>query len=352
MKSSKTREMLKEQYLNCLKEGKIPWQAGWKNVKLYNGFSNHQYTGINKMLLQYLSNQRGYEDPRFFTFNQVKDMGLHLNETAKGNGIPIEFWSLYDRKEKKTITLVDFERIKVKEPERIPDIKWMVKNYHVFNGIHVEGLPELELSPEIELKETDHKRFVDTLIKNMGVIIVEKKLNDKAYYVPTDDMVVLPPYNSFFTDEDYYAVILHEIAHATGHESRLNRNIKNIYGSVDYAKEELRAEISSSFVNSELGIVTDTVMENHKAYIQSWIQIIEEQEKELFSAINDAEKIAEYMEEKGQLNIFLSQNKEAEEKEDLSSLKNTFNHSKDIVKSMDNVISEKKIQKSDACIER
>lgn len=352
MKSSKTREMLKEQYLNCLKEGRIPWQAVWKKLNLYNGFSNHQYTGINKMLLQYMSNQRGYEDPRFFTFNQVKDMGLHLNETAKGNGIPIEFWSLYDKKEKKTITLGDFERIKAEEPERIPDIKWMVKNYHVFNGIHIEGLPELELTSEIELEESDHKLFVDTLVNNMGVTLLEKKLNDKAYYVPSEDTVVLPSYNSFFTDEDYYAVVLHELAHATGHESRLNRNITNVFGSVEYAKEELRAEISSSFVNSELGIVSETVMDNHKAYIQAWIQIIEEQEKELFSAINDAEKIAEYMEEKGQLEKIVDLYKEVEDKKSLPSLKNTVNHTKDKVKTMNKAISEKKIQKSAVGVER
>ena len=186
----------------------------------------------------------------------------------------------------------------------------------------------------------------------MGVTLLEKKLNDKAYYVPSEDTVVLPSYNSFFTDEDYYAVVLHELAHATGHESRLNRNITNVFGSVEYAKEELRAEISSSFVNSELGIVSETVMDNHKAYIQAWIQIIEEQEKELFSAINDAEKIAEYMEEKGQLEKIVDLYKEVEDKKSLPSLKNTVNHTKDKVKTMNKAISEKKIQKSAVGVER
>ena len=119
----------------------------------------------------------------------------------------------------------------------------MVKNYHVFNGTHIEGLPELELTSEIELEEVIISCLSIHWSIIWGVTLLEKKLNDKAYYVPSEDTVVLPSYNSFFTDEDYYAVVLHELAHATGHESRLNRNITNVFGSVEYAKEELRAEI-------------------------------------------------------------------------------------------------------------
>lgn len=118
MKANKTRELLKKQYLDALGEGRIPWERGWGGSRLYNGTSNHTYKGVNKMLLQYLCTERGYTDPRFYTFNQVKDMGLHLDETAKGNGIPVEFWSLYDRENKKTITMEEYKKLKEDDLER------------------------------------------------------------------------------------------------------------------------------------------------------------------------------------------------------------------------------------------
>lgn len=95
------------------------------------------------------------------------------------------------------------------------------------------------------------------------------------------------------------------------------RPLGNTFGSIDYAKEELRAEIASSFVNSGLGIISSSVMENHKAYIQSWIRIIEDKESELFSAITDAEKIADYMEKTGGINLKMEEKKKSSLKVDI-----------------------------------
>ena len=95
----------------------------------------------------------------------------------------------------------------------------------------------------------------------MNVDYREPVGNERAHYNPTKDRVVLPPLDTFRSKEDYYAVKLHELAHATGHESRLNRSLGNTFGSIDYAKEELRAEIASSFVNSGLGLISNAVMQ-------------------------------------------------------------------------------------------
>ena len=317
MKPNKTREMLKERYLDALKEDKIPWERGWGASRLYNGTSNHTYKGVNKMLLQYLCTERGYTDPRFYTFNQVKNMGLHLDETAKGNGIPVEFWSLYDRENKKTISSEDYEKIKKEEPERAEKIRWLCRNYYVFNASHVKGLEPLQEQKIEPFDDSRLKLFTENLIKNMDVDYSEPVGNERAYYNSAKDRVVLPPSDSFRSEEDYYAVKLHELAHATGHESRLNRPLGNTFGSIDYAKEELRAEIASSFVNSGLGIISSSVMENHKAYIQSWIRIIEDKESELFSAISDAEKIADYMEKTGGINLKMEEKKKPSLKVDI-----------------------------------
>lgn len=317
MKANKTRELLKKQYLDALEEGEIPWERGWGVSRLYNGSSNHTYKGVNKLLLQYLCSERGYMDPRFYTFNQVKDMGLHLDETAKGNGIPIEFWSLYDRENKKTITMEEYEKIKEDDPEHAEKIRWMVRNYYVFNAIHVKGLEPLQEQKKETFDNSRLKLFTENLIRNMNVDYREPVGNERAYYNSAKDRVVLPPLDSFRSEEDYYAVKLHELAHATGHESRLNRSLGNTFGSISYAKEELRAEIASSFVNSGLGLISNAVMQNHKAYIQSWIKIIKDKESELFSAISDAEKIADYMEKIGGLNLKVEEGKKQSLKVDI-----------------------------------
>lgn len=298
MKPSKTRELIKELYLNALKENEIPWRKGWHNLYvLKNGASNHEYKGINKLLLSYISQAEGYTDPRFYTFNQVKEMNLHLSKEAKGKGIPVEFWSLYDLDKKKTISFKEYEEALERNPENL-NVRWMVRNYYVFNAKYIDGLKEYVIDKK-EASPSLQKEFVDTLIENMNVGYSEDVRSNRAYYSVTEDKVVIPSYNSFLTDEDYYSTLLHELSHATGHENRLNRSMVGTFGSESYAKEELRAEIASSFMSSEIGLLSDAGMDNHKAYIQSWIKIIEEQDNELFKAIADADKISEYLKENG-----------------------------------------------------
>ena len=309
MSQSKARELLKNKFLEALKEGKIPWKCPW--MKYQNGVSQHEYKGINKVLISYISMERGYTDPRFYTFNQIKEMKLHLSGESKGKGIPVEFWSLYDIIKKKTITIKEYEE---KYQDKKEDVRWMVRNYYVFNAKYIEGLPEFrDNSLDRSYMESDHKLFLDNLVKNMGLTF-DDTAGDSAYYLPSKDLVQLPPYNSFYIEEDYYETAFHEIAHATGHESRLNRDIKNVFGTIAYAKEELRAEIASTFLSADIGIFADRSIENHKGYIKSWIDILENQENELFKAIADAEKIVDYMKDKGEYEKIYTIQEEIENK--------------------------------------
>lgn len=143
----------------------------------------------------------------------------------------------------------------------------------------------------IEYKSNE---VVDSIIKNMGVDYEEK--GDRAYYSPSEDKITLPPMTTFHSEYGYYATKLHESCHATGHSSRLNRDIENRFGSQKYAIEELRAEIGSSFLMAELGLEADeTHVNNHKAYIQSWISELKNNPKVLFDAIKDADEIVDYI---------------------------------------------------------
>lgn len=302
MKLNKAREKLVDMYLNSLKEEKLPWYQGWDNVHQYNPITKTVYHGVNKTLLNIVSESRGYTDPRWLTFNQIKSNEWNL-ENAKGQGVPVEYWSVYDTLNKKSIAFTDYYDIVNKQPERLKDFKIMDRTYYVFNGSLVKGIPELELE-EKQNKILNPSPFVENLINKMGVRYQEH--GNRAFYVPDTDTVTVPESSQFHNRYAFEATRLHELCHATGHNSRLNRKIDNSFGTVDYAKEELRAEISSSFIAQDMMLEpSPSSLENHKAYIQSWIQILENEPVELFRAIKDADKICDFVINTGELEKFI-----------------------------------------------
>ena len=132
---------------------------------------------------------------------------------------------------------------------------------------------------------------------------------DRAYYSPTTDAICIPPKESFISESELYGTTLHEFAHSTGSEKRLNRQLKSYYAdSESYAIEELRAEIASVFMTVELGIkMSDSVVENHQAYVQSWLSQIKQDHNVLFTAIKDADKIADYLMDMGRVELLREQ---------------------------------------------
>ena len=179
----------------------------------------------------------------------------------------------------------------VEKNEDISQLSLYCKTSFVFNAKFIQGIPPLE--NKFTNNYIYSSPFIQNLIKNLGVEY--KEFGDKAYYSPKKDMVVIPEHSLFKSNYSYYVTQLHELSHSTGHENRLNRSMDNAFGSPEYAKEELRAEIASSFLAQELDIqCKDEYLNNHKAYIQDWIEILENNPDELFKAIKDAEKIQDY----------------------------------------------------------
>lgn len=290
MKVSKTREELVKMYIDSLKEGEIPWRKRWTSSLNVNGVSNIEYRGINQLLLSLVTYNNKYNDNRWLTFKQIKDKGYKIKD-GKGKGVPIEFWSVYDIENKRRLNLNDYEKILIKNPELKDNYRLFCNTSYVFNGSLIEGLPELEQSKN----KKESSKFINKLIKNLGVKYYET--GEQAYYVPTTDEVFIPPSEKFIDVYSYYATQLHELCHATGHKNRLNRKqIGN--DKKDYAREELIAEISSSFLMAELGINPSDDYNNHKSYIQSWINILEDKPSELFKAINESNKVCDYIDNK------------------------------------------------------
>jgi len=266
LKISKTREELVNMYLESLKEGDIPWRKRWNTSLNINGISNLEYKGINQLMLVYCAYKNKYDDNRWLTYKQIQDKGYKL-KNGKGKGVPIEFWSVYDIDNKKRINISDYQKIMEKNPESKDNYKLFCNTSYVFNGSLIEGLPELE---EKKSKKESSK-FISKIIKSLGVKYKEE--GESAYYSPTTDEVVIPPSGKFIDNYAYYATQLHELCHATDYEKRLNRKqIRN--NKEEYAREELVAEISSSFFMTKLGIQPTDDYNNHKSYIQSWISIL------------------------------------------------------------------------------
>lgn len=281
-------------YLKSLEEEVIPWQKMWTTVQPKNLITNKKYNGINNLILSFIASERGYKDNRWCTFNQMKQKNWKFKNNANGQGVCVEYWSAYNYKEKKKYSLNEYLDALKTNPEIKDDFRFITKCTTVFNGDLIDGIPKDKIEDlENEIKTSD---YISNIIKNIGVNYIEDGPN--AYYTPLTDTVVIPLSSCFKNEYAYYSTQLHELAHSTGHSSRLKRNIENDFGTESYAKEELRAEISSSFLMQELGLEYDEKhLDNHKAYIQSWIKILKDKPTELFKAISDSQKIVEYLEE-------------------------------------------------------
>lgn len=314
MAQSKMRKEMIDAFLNALQEDKIPWHKSWSALQMMpprNAVRDTEYRGVNRFWLFHTAEQNGYSDPRWCTFKQAKDNHWHVKKGEKGTHV--EFWSLYDRKIKKTIDDKEADSLRQQlTPEEYAErVKPVANNYTVFNAEQIEGIPKLP-EPELQTYELDEDEIIRTravLLENMAVHFQEG--GEKAFYRPAEDCIHLPEIKRFESEYDYMATLLHEAGHATGHESRLRRPIRNSFGTPNYAKEELRAEIASAFTAQTLHLSqSGSHMENHKAYIQSWIKILKNEPDELFRAIREAEKISDYLIEKGEFALEHSKEKD------------------------------------------
>ena len=159
---------------------------------------------------------------------------------------------------------------------------------------------EIEKDPQQHVYSDDEKlKFLKGFMKETGVDFFQSKINVRCYYVPSEHRIVSPPDNHFYSKEAMLSTLAHEIAHSTS--KGLDREVSGEFGSEEYAKEELRAEIASAYICAELGIDTSMNENNNVAYIQSWSTVIKDNYKYLEDAIKDADKICNYVIEKGEV---------------------------------------------------
>lgn len=281
-----------EKLIEALRAGTAPWQRPWHTGGLpsfelpYNAVSGNRYKGINTLSLS-LS---GRSDPRWVTFNQARDNGWQVRKGSRAT--QIQYVKLTEERTKR-----DGRGRMVKDQQGKPE-KMTVKldrsviiSAWVFNAEQIDGIPELELADLASLGWEPLER-AEQLLAASGATIRHVPGNE-AYYSHATDDITLPLKAQFDEPAKYYATALHELGHWTGHTSRLDRSLINIFGSPDYAREELRAEIASMLIGQELHIGHDPGQ--HVAYVDSWISLLTDHPFEIHAAAADAEKILHYL---------------------------------------------------------
>ena len=286
------RKEIADAFIKSLEEEGVRWTKKWSSVSQpMNAISGKQYKGINHLWLSYIQMQKGYKDPRWCTFKQATDKGWKIKKGSKSS--KVEYWMPWDFKEKKALTWDAYRELMKEEDFEHGRYGIKAKHFSVFNGEQIEGIPPLELNLHRDISQSEIIKWIST---NMGVPITHSA-GDRAYYVPSEDRIVLPFAEQFIDQYSYNSTALHELSHATGHESRLNRPIHNSFGNDLYAYEELVAEISSAFCGHLIPAERDSIhLDNHKAYIQSWIKGLKDEPDTLFKAIKDAEESADLLE--------------------------------------------------------
>lgn len=287
-----SRKELVDKMIEMMKGGEIPWHRGWDKLSPHNATTGKSYHGVNQIRLALESIFRNLEDPRFMTFQQAKDQGYKIKPGAES--IVLEKWVW-----EKQVILKDDNGEPVLDKDGNEQKIWAklehpyVNYFRVFNAQDIDGIPPL-LRHEHDPKSVESKMIED--IKESSRCPIEEKLQDRAFYRVSEDKIILPPQSAFKSQNEFIATLLHEMSHSTGHESCMNRPLVNMYGTPEYAKEELRAELGSVFTQASLGInLTEENIANHSSYLQSWISVLEENYNEFFFAVQDADKISQFL---------------------------------------------------------
>ena len=238
-----------------------------------NNGKGHDFTGFNALWL-YMLHGGGY----FATYKQWKHTGAQVNRGAKGISVLRPVF----KKEKYT-------KVDGSEAERDVLVNYAV--YTVFSSDDVTGWE----APELPTIDFTPVQAVERLVTATGAEI--SHTGSKAFYMPSEDRIQMPRPETFFTVEDYYATLLHELAHWSGHKTRLDRDQNtNRFGSNAYAFEELIAETAATFLCARLGINQGMyIRDNHIKYIKGWLEIMRGDSKALSTACSKAQAVTNYL---------------------------------------------------------
>lgn len=271
-------EIVTDRIIKKLEEGTIPWHKPWMNVSAgaFNRVSRKPYSLLNQMLLSH--------EGEYATFRQWSALGGHIKKGAKAE--MVVFWKM----------LAPKDSTAEEEPAKARPI---LRYYNVFHFSDVEGVEPLQAEG---LRDTCPLESAETIFRDYVArehIKTEIALSNQAFYSPAKDLIHLPDIRQYENASDYYSVVFHEAAHSTGHHKRLARFDEGTppapFGTEDYSKEELVAELGSATIMNTLGLETSETFRNSAAYIQNWTSVLKNDNRFIVSASARGDKAARYI---------------------------------------------------------
>jgi len=291
--SPKTRQdvyqIVTDKVITLLEQGTIPWQKPWRGGAAgmpKNAITKKPYRGVNVFMLAVTSHALGYESSYWLSYKQALELGGNVKKGEKST--LVIFWNWLEKEKTDPET---GER----HTEEIPFLRY----YNVFNADQCENITiPKDDTPKIPDLEFTPIRACENIVAHMPnkPQIVHDNVK-RAYYRPCDDLVHMPSREKFVSVEEYYSTLFHELTHSTGHESRLNRKDNEklaAFGSADYSKEELVAEMGAAFLCGYAEIENKTI-DNSAAYIQGWLKQLKNDKKLIVHAAAQAQKSTDYI---------------------------------------------------------
>ena len=277
--SKSVYEMVTNRIIEQLQNGVIPWQKPWHGLKsgAYNRISKKSYSILNQILLQH--------NGEYATFKQWQELGGKVRKGEKAEAIV--FW--------KVLPVEETQEDGTKEIKQVPFLRYI----NVFHISQVEGVEPLEREflNDIEPIQEAERILADYWTREN--ITVEHIAGNDAYYSPIMDTIRLPLFEQFESAEEYYSTAFHESIHSTLKDTRCNRieeqNRIHASNKEEYSKEELTAELGSTFLMNMLGIETKGTFKNSAAYLQNWLSVLKNDVKFIVSASSRAEKATNYI---------------------------------------------------------
>lgn len=275
----------------------LPWDKGWRNVAVapFNPFSGSQFRKGNKFNLLCIQSARGSIDPRWMTLKQINKAGLSLRAGSKA--ALVEYWNIVEKEPNNDSESVETDKLDSEKSTR-PSV--FSRIFYEFNGEDIIGLPELSYAePAFDTNEMIERFVAATGAKvehRTVTVAATEVVNDAAFFSHSADVIVLPPKGAFNSEAGYYATLLHELVHWTGHHSRLNRRAEGEQREKDspaYAREELRAEYGAALLTSMFAL--DAKAENHASYLKGYLELLRGDKNEIFRAASDVEGIVDYL---------------------------------------------------------
>lgn len=260
-----------------LEQGNIPWHKPWSGIAsvAYNRVSKKPYSLLNQMLLKH--------DGEYATYKQWSDLGGKVRKGEKSE--IVVFWKILNVEETKDGKV---------EKKAIPLLKYI----NVFHVSQVDGVEPKEIKA-VEHEPIEEAEKIKVEYAKRENLVINEVISNDAFYSPVKDYIQVPCKEQYKDIMEFYSTLFHEMIHSTGHRDRLKRLDCSVkfasFGSEDYSKEELIAEIGSAFLMNHVGIDTIKTLKNSAAYIQSWLKVLKDDKRFIVSASSKAEKAMKYI---------------------------------------------------------